>query len=122
VRTYGGRDVVVRRVGGDEADEEAALADGRVPDEQDLEGAVVAARRRRGHASDLGSATRRRVVGWCGRWPGPAERNGNKATGRGRIGGWKPKRNGGGERRGGAVVYSAFSVTGDGRRHGRAAT
>jgi hypothetical protein len=35
---------------GDEADEEAALADGRVPDEQDLEGAVVAAGRRRRHA------------------------------------------------------------------------
>lgn len=52
-RTYGGRDVLVDVGRGDEADEEAALADGRVPDEQDLEGAVVAARRRRGHAANL---------------------------------------------------------------------
>lgn len=48
--TYGGGDVVVGGGCGDEADEEAALADGRVPDEQDLEGAVVAAGpRRRAH-------------------------------------------------------------------------
>jgi hypothetical protein len=90
VRTYGGRDVVVGRVGGDEADEEAALADGRVPDEQDLEGAVVAARRRRGHAFDLGSATRRRVVGWCGRWPGRPKGTGIKqweGEGKGSVGG-----------------------------------
>lgn len=45
VRTYGGSDFVVDVGGGDEADEQTALADGRVPDEQDLEGAVVAARR-----------------------------------------------------------------------------
>jgi hypothetical protein len=41
-RTDGGRDVFVEGRGGDEADEEAALADGGVPDEQDLEGALVA--------------------------------------------------------------------------------
>ena len=46
--------------GGDEADEEAALADGGVPDEQDLEGAVVAARRRRGA---LPNPSRRRGLG-----------------------------------------------------------
>ena len=82
-RTYGGRDVVVHVGRGDEADEEAALADGRVPDEQDLEGAVVAARRRRGHAANLASSPNRSLdrtageakrstrewrgrVGWCG--------------------------------------------------------
>ena len=64
--------------GGDEADEEAALADGRVPDEQDLEGAVVAARGRRGHASDqsldrIARKAKRGTrecggrVGWCGK-------------------------------------------------------
>ena len=42
-RTDGRRDVVVEVGGGDEADEEAALADARVPDEEDLEGALVAA-------------------------------------------------------------------------------
>jgi hypothetical protein len=47
-RTYGRGDVVVGGCGGDEADEEAALADGGVPDEEDLEGAVVAAGPRRG--------------------------------------------------------------------------
>jgi len=63
--------------GGDEADEEAALADGRVPDEQDLEGAVVAARGRRGHAclqpkpgsnraqSEARHPGMRGRVGWC---------------------------------------------------------
>ena len=62
--------------GGDEADEEAALADGGVPDEQDLEGAVVAARRRRGA---LPNPSRRRGLGnggsgsgrrWRRRWRG----------------------------------------------------
>jgi len=43
VRTDGGGDVGVEVGGGDEADEEAALADARVPDEEDLEGALVAA-------------------------------------------------------------------------------
>jgi hypothetical protein len=50
--TDGGGDVAVEVGGGDEADEEAALADARVPDEQDLEGALVAAaapRTRRPH-------------------------------------------------------------------------
>ena len=59
-RTYGWCDVVVDVGGGDEADEEAALADGGVPDEQDLEGAVVAARRRRGA---LPNPSRRRGLG-----------------------------------------------------------
>jgi hypothetical protein len=58
VHTYGGRDAVVGGGDGDEADEEAALADGRVPDEQDLERAVVAARRRRGHAFGLSDQQR----------------------------------------------------------------
>lgn len=71
--------------GGDEADEEAALADGRIPDKQDLEGAVVAARGRRGHASNQSldriarKAKRgtRECGGWwvgAGRWPS-ADRN-----------------------------------------------
>lgn len=42
-RTDGGGDVAVEVGGGDEADDDAALADARVPDEEELEGALVAA-------------------------------------------------------------------------------
>jgi hypothetical protein len=42
-RTDGRCDVVVEVGCGDEADKEAALADARVPDEEDLEGALMPA-------------------------------------------------------------------------------
>jgi len=82
--------------GGDEADEEAALADGGVPDEQDLEGAVVAARGRRGHASNrsldriAGKAkrgTRECGGGWvgAGRWPSADRNKGSEEGGRGKA-------------------------------------
>jgi hypothetical protein len=117
---------------GDEADEEAALADGRVPDEQDLEGAVVAAGRRRRHAlrrrprADQRSAPDRIVAGgaeqsrgeqpgmagagWvgAGRWPN-ADRNKGR-EGKGSIDRWrkaKAKRGGGGGRR--RVGWTPFS-------------
>ena len=106
IHPYGGGDVIVGGGGGDEADEEAALADGGVADEQHLEGAVVAAPRRRAHgrARDQAAAPglglgrdgiesrngREMECGRAGGWVGGVEilagaggkeGEGNKATG-----------------------------------------
>lgn len=107
-RTDGGGDVGVEVGGGDEADEEAALADARVPDEEDLEGALVAAaaaaapRTRRPHTTlpspqippDSAAATRARNA--CAR--GGRASRGRRA---GRGGGIEGAR---GRRRGPAVA------------------
>lgn len=92
VRTDGGSDVVVEVGGGggdDEADEEAALADAGVPDEQDLEAALMptstaaaAPRPRRPHRHHLRFAPSLPPLVKRGTQPGPAEQTRRRPAGR----------------------------------------
>jgi hypothetical protein len=98
-RTDGGGDVGVEVGGGDEADEEAALADARVPDEEDLEGALVAAaaaapRTRRPHPNFPSDSAR--PIRWRGGEAGAecwaAERHDTREAGGGIEGAGRSRR------------------------------